>query len=359
MPTSLRILYLGESIVGSTSAHRADALKRLGHTVQFAEPYKQFAGTLQSRIMGFIHHRNGFFLLQPKINQWLTQVMRDAERPDLVWIDSGELFGPSCLKTLKSFNIPVVLYNIDDPTGKRDGNKFSSLIKALPYYDLVVVVRKETEAECIALGAKRVMRVMRSYDEVWHKAFENTDQIPEQFRSEVAFMGTWMHNERRDEFLLELIAAGIPVSIWGDRWTKGAEYSKLKDHWKGGTLRGKDYVAAIQGAKICLGLLSKGNRDLHTTRSLEVPYAGGLLCAERTTEHQDMYKDGEEAVFWSDAQECIQQCRRLLLDDTLREKIRQGGMRRVMSMGVGNEVMCSNVLKTLLSPETQTHNASS
>jgi spore maturation protein CgeB len=157
-----------------------------------------------------------------------------------------------------------------------------------------------------------------------------------------------MRHEKRDEFLLRLISLGVPISIWGDRWQKSPHFSKLKSHLRGGALIGRNYVAAIQGAKICLGLLSKGNRDLHTTRSLEIPFAGGLLCAERTVEHQEMYKEGVEAVFWSDADECAQVCKQLLNDQRLRENIRKAGMDRVRSLNVGNEDIFNEIMMIAL-----------
>ncbi|MBA4053730.1 MAG: hypothetical protein C0490_03375, partial [Marivirga sp.] len=282
------ILYVGDSSASSTSAHRADAIKRLGHTVVVIDPYNAFSKQLNSRWFGPIHFRTGYALLQTKVAKWLTHTLENTHiKPDLIWVDSGELFGPECVKVLKKITCPVVLYNIDDPTGKRDGKRFDSLIQSIPFYDLIAVVRRETEKECRQLGAKNVIRVYRSYDEIAHKPFNSISEIPEKFKSEVAFIGTWMRYEKRDEFLLELISSGIPVSIWGDRWQKSPHFAKLESHWKGPALGGRDYVAAVQGAKICLGLLSKGNRDLHTTRSLEVPYSGGLLCAQRTIEHQE------------------------------------------------------------------------
>ena len=188
------------------------------------------------------------------------------------------------------------------------------------------------------------MLVYRSYDEVEHHPFQSIDEIPKEFRSEVAFIGTWMRNEKRDEFLMKLIDEGIPVSIWGNGWEKSPLFSKLRPHLRGPALSGRDYVAAMQGAKICLGLLSKGNRDLHTQRTLETPYAGGLFCAERTSEHQQLYNEGIEAVFWSDAVECARVCKQLLNDDVLREKIRLAGMKRVRAIKAGNEDVCNTIL---------------
>jgi spore maturation protein CgeB len=116
-------------------------------------------------------------------------------------------------------------------------------------------------------------------------------------------------------------------------------------------LTGRDYVAALQGSKVCLGLLSKGNRDLHTTRSLEVTFAGGVLCAERTSEHLEMYKEGVDAVFWSDAKECAEKCRELLTDNVKREMIRIAGMKRVRELKAGNENVCQAILNHIFSQE--------
>jgi hypothetical protein len=104
---------------------------------------------------------------------------------------------------------------------------------------------------------------------------------------------------------------------------------------------------AIKGSKICLGLLSRQNRDLHTTRSMEIPYAGGLLCAERTREHLFLYEEDKEAIFWSDAHECATKCIELLKDEDKRERIRLAGMVRVRINKVGNEDICRQILNEL------------
>ncbi|HEX6224179.1 MAG TPA: glycosyltransferase [Chryseolinea sp.] len=341
-----KILYIGDRF--ATSGHRAAAIKRLGHTVDVRDPYQQFDKMLRSW-RGALHYRTGYTFLQSGMVKWIESLIAEPSiRPDAIWVDSGELVGPACLKVLKELKCPVLLYNVDDPTGKRDGNRFNSLIKSIPYYDLIVLVRKETAEECEKLGGKRVMRVFRSYDEVEHKPFASDQDIPAAFKSDVAFIGTWMRYEKRDEFLLELVAKGVPISIWGDRWEKSPHFAKLKSFWRGKALRGRDYVAAIQGSKICLGMLSKGNRDLHTQRSLEVPYAGGLFCAERTSEHLELYKEGTEAVFWSDAAECADICNKLLNDSTLREKIKTAGMERIRALKLGNEDVIRQILGTIM-----------
>ena len=271
----MNILYIGNNHAGSTATHRAYALSRLGHTVTIKAPGEPCQSALQSRWAKILHFRTGYRLLQGNMKKWVIELLATTSKPDLIWVDSGELLGFNCINLLKSVGCPLVLYNVDDPTGKRDGARFGSFLKAISLYDLVVVVRKESESECLALGAKRVLRVFRSYDEVAHHPYAAENEIPQKFQSEVVFIGTWMRGEKRDRFLLDLINKGVPLSIWGNSWERSRLFSKLRKNYKGKSLQGKEYIAAIQGAKLCLGLLSKGNRDLHTTRSLEIPYAGG------------------------------------------------------------------------------------
>lgn len=341
------ILYIGSSLEASTSYHRSQALQRIGNLVELVDVRQSLKQNKMSKYFEFVHFRTGYKFLQNEVYQVIFKRISESKGFDIIWVDSGELLGPKILQLLQSFGKPLILYNIDDPTGRRDGNRFRSLIKALPYYDLVVVVRKETQSEVRKLGAKQVLLVLRSYDEVYHHPLPENEVIEERFRSEIAFVGTWMRNEHRDKFLMALVNAELPIAIWGARWEKSKAWPLLKSYYRGNSLGGKDYVAAIQGAKISIGMLSKGNRDLHTTRSMEIPYIGGLLCAERTVEHLSLFVDGAEAVFWDNEKECIEVCRKLLANEPEREKIRLAGMARVRRNHVGNEDICRSILNHL------------
>ncbi len=100
-------------------------------------------------------------------------------------------------------------------------------------------------------------------------------------------------------------------------------------------------------------MLSKGNRDLHTTRSVEIPYTGGVLCAERTSEHIELYEEGVEAVFWRDVDKCARQCRCLLDDDAWRELVRSAGMARVRASRRGHEDVCRVLVEAALQSQSQ------
>ena len=343
-----KILYFGCSAFSATSRFRAEALIRIGHEVVIADPYLIVEKQLKNKWFGALHFRTGYKFISPKIRDWLRDFLSDHRDFDVAWIDSGEVFDYKSLKLLSDAGLLTLLYNHDDPTGTRDGHRFDTLLKALPFYDFCVGVRKESIDDYKIHGVKVAMSVWRSYDEVVHAPYVYESDIPNSLRSEVAFIGTWMRGERRDIFLLGLIERGIPVSIWGQRWEKSPIWKKLEKYYRGGNLSGRDYVGAIQGAKVCLGMLSKGNRDLHTTRSLEIPFAGGILCAERTIEHMQLFEDGVEAVFWSDVDECAKLCRRLIESDAWRESVRLAGSVKIRSLNVGNEDICKKIMNVVI-----------
>ena len=238
-------------------------------------------------------------------------------------------------------------YTVDDPFGGRDARRFAGYLHAGPEYDLLAVVRAENVAEAYDRGARAVMQVWRSADEVAHEPRRLNAEQHRRFASEVVFVGTWM--PERGPFMAELIRRSVPLSIWGNRWQKAPEWPQLAPHWRGpGLDTDDDYAAAILAAEVNLGLLSRGNRDLHTHRSLEIPALGGLFCAERTCEHLALYEEGREAVFWRDAAECAEQCKALLADEPRRQAIAAAGHARALRNGHYNEQVMARILETAL-----------
>jgi spore maturation protein CgeB len=332
----LSILYLG--VNDGTSLDRARALRRLGHSVEHVDLRELLP---KSPWVWRITWRLGGHILSPLILRGLPRVLRNTHY-DLCFVDNGEWVTPRVIELLRRHASKIANYNIDDPLGGRDPARSKAYRQSIPFYDLCIVVRAKNVSEAKELGANEVMRVYMSSDEVTHAPRALTGADRARWSADVLFLGTWF--PERGPFLAELAKLGVPLTIRGANWNKAPEWRMLQSFWKGGPLHGDDYAMAIQCAKVNLGLLSKGNRDLHTTRSLEIPALGGLLCAERTSEHLEMYVEGDEALFWRDAEECAAVCRAVLQDDTRRERIAAAGHARSLVNGYSNE----NVLRSIV-----------
>jgi spore maturation protein CgeB len=332
----LSILYFGPE--SGTCLDRANAFRRLGHEITSIDPRKLLPA---SPWIDRITWRLGGHLLSPLLLRKLAPLLA-GKAYDICYVDNGEWISANVVRMLKNFCKKVINYNIDDPTGPRDRMRFAAYRQALPFYDMVAVVREENIPEVTELGAKKAIRVYRSADEIAHAPRQINDADREKWKSEVLFLGTWM--PERGPFLARLIENGVPLTIRGGHWQKAPEWPILSPYWKGGPIYGDDYAKAIQCARINIGMLSKGNRDLHTTRSLEIPSLGGLFCAERTTEHISMYADGIEAVFWDDADECARLCNRLLAAEDERGEIAMQGHLRYLSDSNKNEAVLQKIL---------------
>jgi spore maturation protein CgeB len=337
----VRIAYIGPN--WGTSQHRAAALRRLGHDVSIVDPWSYFGRS--PWVESWIHHAGAFGIPVLIDKPVLRSVQRSS--PDLVWVNQGEFLGPKLLKRLRALSVPILNYMNDDPFGgHRNGLRFRLYLKAVPYYDLLAVVREANVREAIDHGAQRVVRIHMSADEVAHRPREVTPEDRGRYGSDVAFVGTWQ--AERGPFMAELIRLGVPLSIWGDRWHKAREWSIIREHWRGPGVFDERYAKMILSAKVVLGLLSKDNRDLHTQRSMEIPALGAVFCAERTSEHTSLYNDGVEAVFWSTPEECAVACRRLLADEAYRESVARRGRERLQRNGHYNEKVLSGILNELV-----------
>ena len=78
---------------------------------------------------------------------------------------------------------------------------------------------------------------------------------------------------------------------------------------KSGTLNEEEYVKALCSGKIGLGILSKWNRNLTTSRVFDIPACGIFLLVSRNPSMQNLYREGVEAEFFSSTEELVQKAR--------------------------------------------------
>lgn len=336
----MRVAYVYEGV--GTSLHRAAAIERCGHTVgTFRSKKLQGLGRLAAR---FHWQTGGTWIGKSVSDELWAEIGKD--KWDVLWVDQGRYVSRHLLDRARAVGTKTVLLNQDDPYGTRDGNSWALFRKTLRAYDLAVVFREPNIGEAKALGAPDVMRVWFGCDEVAHAPRQFAESDLAGFRSDVLFLGTWF--PERGPLLLALADKGIEPTIVGARWDKAPEWPQLQRFHRGGATKSDDeYAKWIQGAKICIGLVSKGNRDEHTTRSMEIPALGSLLCAERTGDHMRLYEDGSEAIFWDDVDECATRCAALLAEPGRIARISAAGHARMLANHVGNQDMASAILARL------------
>jgi spore maturation protein CgeB len=160
-------------------------------------------------------------------------------------------------------------------------------MKLLPLYGRVFTPRTANEVDLRQICGERVRRLRFGFAPDVH------------FRPESARVGHENHlvfigggDPQRTAMLKSVVKAGLDVELWGGYWS-GA-------HWTGqarGHAEPSEFRRLVAEAGINLCLVRRANRDGHSMRSFELPAVGGVVLAEDTDDHRDIFgKDG--AVFF-------------------------------------------------------------
>jgi len=158
-----------------------------------------------------------------------------------------------------------------------------------------------------------------------------TDQ--DRFATDVVFVGHY-EPDGREHSVRALVGAGIQLKIWGGRYWNREVLGDLYDRLQPIELaEGDEYAKALCGAKVCLAFLSKLNRDTYTRRCFEIPACGRVMLAERTDDLLRLFKEDEEACFFSSNEELVKKARWLIANKANRDRIAEAGFRRVWADG--------------------------
>ncbi|NOQ14159.1 MAG: glycosyltransferase [Methyloprofundus sp.] len=246
-------------------------------------------------------------------------------KPDILFIIKGNNIYPWTIKKIKQEypNIVLISWSLDDMFSWHNRSFYYTL--GIKYYDFVFTTKSYNIDELKVLGAQRVKFLNQAFSNKYHKPCHNFTKA--KYKADVIFIG--FAEQARFEYLIYLAQNGIKIDIYGSGWDK----KKFRYHHKNINLNtfdllGENYANALSCSKISLCFLRKANRDLHTSRSIEIPACAGFMLAERTDEHKALFAEDKEAVFFSTQEELLNQVNYYLEHDNERKKIAQAGYAR-------------------------------
>jgi len=335
----MRILYVGSLDPVGTCRMRMEALEELGHTLTAIETrYASRKGPRRwcARLANYL----GTPLDLADVNKAILARTAEAEF-DLLWIDKTVVIKA---KTLNEFarrqpGAKSVSYSLDDMLNPNNTSCYYK--KCISVYDLHVTTKSYNVDELLTLGARRVIHVNNAYHTSVHKPHELSPEERAEWGEGVGFIGTF--ERERASFIESLADAGIDVVVRGDdRWNVLDRHPRIT-HAKN-TAHGSLYAKCISATRINLGFLRKVNRDLQTTRTVEIPACGGFMLAERTQEQCSLFEEGVEAEYFGDPDELIQKCRYYLAHETERKLIASRGRERCLRSGYSYHAQLEKLL---------------
>lgn len=321
----MRILYFGTLEWGCTSLQRADGLRNLAGAFYAVDTRRLLPEYTERGALTRLAVRLGSPRLARRYAELL--VAETARfRPDCLWIDQGLLLGRTALAAARAAGARVLVHYTPDAIGAPGMGR--TIHSALAAYDLCITTKRADVPSYRALGARRILFSYQGYDPAVHRPLPPPAAGAAEHRCDLVFVGQRMRE--REGFLLAL-AAALPeadLRIYGRGWEtagRGGLARAVRNRW----LRGDDYALALSNARLGLCFLNTEVGDEYTTRTFEIPACGALMLAQRSPAHEELFRDGAEAVLFGDAGELVAAARRWLADESTRARVAAAGHRRV------------------------------
>ena len=330
----MKIAFIGQLFKGSTSLDRVHSLQELGHEVIGIDT-SAFTST-GPRVEMSVAHRLNWGRPICRINKYIeTMTPQAGQDLDLLWFDKAKWVWPETISKLKEKTGAQVLHFTPDPHFLN--NRSRHFNRSLPLFDYVFTTKRYELEHYQRFGAKHIALIDQGFAPKCHFPRILTSAEWDSYKSDITFIG---HGEAwYVEILSALVRAGLRTKIWGPAWHRHLGRPEIRAAYQGGPLWGDDYAKALSAAKIGLGLLSKLASDQSTTRSFEIPACGTLLLAERTEEHENLYRDKIEAAFFSTADEAIALAKSFFSDEQQRLRVAKAGHERCKNAYSNNDRM--------------------
>lgn len=264
----------------------------------------------------------------------------DLSDIDIVFVVKCNELYPNTLKKLKNKykNLILVNWSQDDMYAKHNRSIYYTL--SLKLYDFVITQKSYNCNELMSLGARKVLFQNKAYSKDIHKPEKCSDK----YNHDIIFIG--FPEKERLESIVYLVNNSQKVHVYGypDTWKKlNLNQDNIVLHEE--SLYGKDYAEALSCAKISLCFLRKINRDLQTSRSIEIPACKGFMLAERTQEHLDLFEEDKEAVYFDNNEELLKKVTYYLKHEKERRQIAENGYKRCITSGYSYDDRVVQILK--------------
>lgn len=257
-------------------------------------------------------------------------------KPDVVFLYRVDHIFPVVFAVIKRrFGPKILIYHNDDPYNKtlHRPQKHYFFLRTLKHSDITYVYRDVNLGEAAAWGAPKV-KLMRAY--FYSKldcpptpqAISMHDKKPC-----IVFIGHY-EEDSRIAYLDALFRANINVHIYGHAvWRKAFDSHQWPISHLHNAVYDQEYRDSLRSAYAALAFFSEKNRDDYTRRCFEIPMAQTLLFAPKTAFMNSTFKNGENAVLFSNVSEMVVSAKKILENPEWTMLITEAGYNHILNGG--------------------------
>lgn len=294
----MRILHIAPFFEGSTSNRRAKSFEKIGFKVNKYDVdlhYKYWARGLIS-----FARRFPWSLVHRKINKEIYKTAFLYE-PEIFFVEKAKFLYPETVRKLKKLFPKSIWLHFSPDDYQNPNNSNWHQRRNLKYFDRIITTKAHNVEWLKSCYGDRIDLVLSGGPE----AMGNISN--ENYLYQISFIG--QYESERAQSILKL-SKYAKIDVFGPDWELLEGYSEnIALHppvW------GEDYINTIRNSNINLCFLRKANRDLSTTRTFELASVGALMVAERTDEHEKLFIENKEVLFFSDDDELRQVVQRII-----------------------------------------------
>lgn len=287
--------------------------------------------------------RNG-----PDVIRYNDNLLKEIStvKPDIVWVETPMFVFPETISCIKDkFNVFFVCAYSDDP---RDLKKISRHFdKSIVLYDVIFATKDSLLQHLFDNGAKYTAKFWKGYDPARiYPRIVSVDEI-NKYGSNIVFIGhaDYVKGISKRKAPLEALAHKVAgIKIWGRSWGKAGWPKYLNGVVEPMQADGDTYTKILCAAKVAIQIPSRLARDTHSSRSVEIPATRTMMIAERTLDHQVLFDEDKEAVFFGSIDELVDKAKYYINNETLRNNIANSGYERCLRSGYSNYERMKNML---------------
>lgn len=335
----MKLLIIGANNIWSIERFYFQYIKEQGIDIHLFDAQNRFIKFYTASIVNKVLYKAGLSLFHKNLNKELIHYV-DQLNPDVIWVFKGMDVLPETLQYFKRKNIFLVNYNPDNPfifTGAGSGNK--NVTRSIGLYDLHFTYNYEVRDRVISeykLPAEILPFGFDVSDELYAACVEETEVL------KTCFIGN--PDKERAAFINEL-AKELPIDVYGNEWDKFVNSKNITVHppkyeeeaWK-----------ILRKYRVQLNLMRIHNLDSHNMRTFEVTGIGGIMLAPATKEHHIYFKEGEEAFFFKDVNDCTERIKYILgLSKEESDRIRQNARNAAIMNGYTYKNRSAYVIDTI------------
>jgi spore maturation protein CgeB len=341
----MRILACSHAWQGANCYSFVRAFRRAGHSVQVMSD-RDFV----PQGIGSLALRAARRLVLPLLVEDYQRALIDLAarfRPHVFFVYKGTYVKAATIEKIKSFG--AIAINVYPDVGFASESPW--LAPAMSRYHHVFTTKSfRMPYMRDVLGVENLSFMPHAFDpEIHNKVHLEPDEV-DQYKSDVAFIGTWSPKKGA---MMEHIRKALPqidLKIWGNQWERGSR--ALEGSLQGGSLNGVEYSKGLSASKIAVACLVEASPDSMqgdktTSRTFEIPAIGAFMLHERTDELGLFFKEGLECATFGDNDDLVNQIRRWLNDEQGRARIAENGYHRAHGGGYSFDTRVEEVMNVV------------